>query len=307
MCPTVIALLLSILATDILPIAVVAGTGYALARFVRTDFRTLTHVVFYATMPALAFTMLVEAPVLSRDVGPMMAVAVLVAAAMAALGWTIGRVLGLGRVETRAVMLVVMFSNAGNYGLPVVRFAYGDTALAYGTIYFLTGSVLTYTVGAVVAAGARLDVAAAVRQIARIPAIYGVIAALIVRQSGLTLPLGLARATGLLADTALPLMILVLGAQLHRAAWPAHPRVVALAVVASLVAAPIIALGCAHLLGVSGEARQAAVTLSAMPVAVATTIVAVEFDVAPEFVTSAVFATTVLSPLTLPLLIAYLK
>ena len=46
-------------------------------------------------------------------------------------------------------------------------------------------------------------------------------------------------------------------------------------------------------------ARQAAVVLSSMPVAVATTILAVEYDASPEFVTSAVFLSTLLSPLTL--------
>lgn len=301
------ALLLSILATDILPIVIVAGIGYALAHLAGVQLKTLTHVVFYATMPCLAFDLLVTAPDLGSDVGAMMGVGVLVALSMALVGWGIGSAARLSRVDTRAVMLVAMFSNAGNYGLPVVRFAYGDTALAYGTIYFLTGSVLTYTVGAFVAAGAHLDVAGALRQVARIPAIYGVALALLVLQFDIQVPVGLMRPIGLLSDAALPLMILVLGVQLHQATTPARPGIVAAAVAASLVAAPLIAFGWVTLLGLEGPARQAAVTLSAMPVAVATTIVALEFDVAPRFVTSAVFVSTVLSPLTLPPLIAYLR
>jgi len=46
--------------------------------------------------------------------------------------------------------------------------------------------------------------------------------------------------------------------------------------------------------------------LASMPVAVATTILALEFDTSPEFVTGAVFLSTLLSPLTLTPLIAYL-
>lgn len=300
-------LLLSIFASDILPIAIVAGVGYALARFLGVQLRTLTHVVFYATMPCLAFDMLVTAPDLGSDVAAMIGVAVLVALSMAAVGWMVGTTARLSRVETRAVMLVAMFSNAGNYGLPVVRFAYGDTALAYGTIYFLTGSVLTYTLGAFVAAGARLDVGGAVRQVARIPALYGVALALVVLRFGIDVPTPVLRPIALLSDAALPLMILVLGVQMHHATLPQRPGIMAVTVVASLVAAPLIALGWVSVLGVAGPARQAAVTLSAMPVAVATTIVALEFDVSPAFVTSAVFVTTVLSPLTLSPLIAYLR
>ena len=300
-------LLLSIFASDILPIAIVAGVGYALARFLGVQLRTLTHVVFYATMPCLAFDMLVTAPDLGRDVAAMIGVAVLVALSMAAVGWMVGSAARLSRVDTRAVMLVAMFSNAGNYGLPVVHFAYGDTALAYGTIYFLTGSVLTYTLGAFVAAGARLDVGGAVRQVARIPALYGVALALVVLRFGIDVPAPVLRPIALLSDAALPLMILVLGVQMHHATLPQRPGIMAVTVVASLVAAPLVALGWVSVLGVAGPARQAAVTLSAMPVAVATTIVALEFDVSPAFVTSAVFMTTVLSPLTLSPLIAYLR
>jgi predicted permease len=43
-----------------------------------------------------------------------------------------------------------------------------------------------------------------------------------------------------------------------------------------------------------------------MPTAVITTILALEFDTAPAFVTNVVFATTLLSPLTLAPLIAFL-
>jgi predicted permease len=82
---------------------------------------------------------------------------------------------------------------------------------------------------------------------------------------------------------------------------------VILAVGISLVATPCIALVLAAILGISGPARQAAVILSSMPVAVITTILALEFELAPEFVTSAVFISTLASPLTLTPLIAYLS
>jgi predicted permease len=95
--------------------------------------------------------------------------------------------------------------------------------------------------------------------------------------------------------------------QLERATVPERPSIVGVAVAISLVVAPIVAIGLASLIGVQGTARQAAVILSSMPVAVVTTILAVEFDVTPAFVTSAVFVSTLLSPLTLTPLIAYLR
>lgn len=102
-------------------------------------------------------------------------------------------------------------------------------------------------------------------------------------------------------------MILVLGMQLERAALPDRPSVVAAAVLVSLVVSPLIALGLTSTLGVTGTARQAAVCLASTPVAVITTILSLEFDVAPAFVTSTVLLSTLLSPFTLTPLIAYLQ
>jgi len=87
---------------------------------------------------------------------------------------------------------------------------------------------------------------------------------------------------------------------------PDRPSIVGVAVVLSLIAAPVVALGLTSVLGLSGAARQAGVILASMPVAVVTTILALEFEIAPAFVTSAVFVSTLLSPLTLTPLIAYL-
>ena len=102
-------------------------------------------------------------------------------------------------------------------------------------------------------------------------------------------------------------MILVLGMQLERAIWPARPRLVLLAVAISLAAAPVVALLFCAMAGVTGPARQAVVTLSSMPVAVITTILALEYNLDADFVTGAVFISTIISPLTLAPLIAYLS
>jgi predicted permease len=87
-------------------------------------------------------------------------------------------------------------------------------------------------------------------------------------------------------------MLLVLGMQLERGAWPERPGVAVLAVVLTLGVTPLIAIGASNLLNLSGPARQAAILESAMPSAVMTTILALEFDVAPSFVTACVVLST---------------
>jgi predicted permease len=280
--------------------------GFLLARKLQASVKTLSHVVFYALVPCLGFRLLVTSKMTGPQVGRMALLAIVVTASMGILARLAAIPFHLSRSELSAFLLVVMFSNGGNYGLPVVLFAFGNEALSHATVYFVTSSILTYTVGVFLAAAGRRSLRQALIGITRIPAIYGVAVALIVIAAGATVPMSIMRPISMLSDAALPTMVLVLGMQLERAKMPERPSIVGVAVVLSLIAAPMVTLGLASVLGLSGAARQAGVILASMPVAVVTTILALEFEIAPAFVTSAVFVSTLLSPLTLTPLIAYL-
>ena len=301
------AVLISIFVSDILPIFLVASVGFLLARRLDASVKTLAQVVLYALVPCLVFKMLVTSKMTGPEVGRMALLAVLVTTVMGLLARVAAIPLGLSRAELSAFLLVVMFSNGGNYGLPVVLFAFGTEALSHGTVFFVTSSMLTYTIGVFLAASGRRSVRHAILGITRIPAIYGVAVALFVLASGISIPLPLMRPIGLLSDAALPMMVLVLGMQLGRATVPRRPLAIGVAVGLSLLAAPVVALGLTSILGLSGAARQAGIILASMPTAVVTTILALEFDIEPAFVTNAVFISTLLSPLTLTPLIAYLQ
>jgi predicted permease len=300
-------LLLSIFASDILPIFVIAAVGFLLARKLQASVKTLSHVVFYALVPCLGFRLLVTSKMTGPQVGRMVLLAIVVTASMGILARLAAIPFHLSRSELSAFLLVVMFSNGGNYGLPVVLFAFGNEALSHATVYFVTSSILTYTVGVFLAAAGRRSLWQALIGITRIPAIYGVAVALIVIAAGATVPMSMMRPISMLSDAALPTMVLVLGMQLERAKMPERTSIVGVAVVLSLIAAPLVTLGLASVLGLTGAARQAGVILASMPVAVVTTILALEFEIAPAFVTNAVFVSTLLSPLTLTPLIAYLS
>jgi hypothetical protein len=167
--------------------------------------------------------------------------------------------------------------------------------------------MFTYTGGVFLAASGTRSVRNALIGVARIPAVYGALAAVLTLSLGIEVPAPVRAPITLLSDAAVPMMILVLGMQLERASRPERPAVVAAAVVVSLVLTPLVAMGIAHLVGLRGAAFQAGVLQTSMPTAVITTILAVEFDVLPDFVTSVVFVSTLLSPLTVTLMIAYLQ
>jgi malate permease and related proteins len=300
-------LLLSIFASDILPIFVIAGVGFLLARFAVADVRQLSRVTFYALAPALVFNLLVTSTLGGLDFGRMVLFYLLVAASAGLMALVAAIPLRLDRQALSAFLLVVMCSNSGNFGLPVALLAFGREALTYATVYFLASSVFSYTGGILLAASGRRSVREAIAGVSRVPAIYGAAAAALTLAFHVHVPEAIMRPIALLSDASLPMMILVLGMQLERVTRPDRPLVVATAVVLSLIVTPLAAFGIAHLLDLKGAAFQAGMLQASMPTAVITTILALEFEAAPNFVTSVVFTATLLSPFTLTLLIAYLR
>jgi predicted permease len=108
---------------------------------------------------------------------------------------------------------------------------------------------------------------------------------------------------GLLARAAVPSMLLLLGMQLSGNGRREHAGLLALVAGARLVVSPLLAWGLTALFAFPLPAIQAGILEAAMPTAVVNSILASQYDVEPEFVSSAILVTTLLSPLTLtPLL-----
>jgi predicted permease len=99
-------------------------------------------------------------------------------------------------------------------------------------------------------------------------------------------------------------MLIALGAQLAAAGRPKFSGDLVWSSVARLVGAPLIALALAALFGFSGLERAVGVIQAAMPTAVLASIIAVENDLLPDFVISAVLVSTLLSLLTLTVVLA---
>lgn len=299
--------LLKIFAGNILPIFLLAGVGFLLLRYLKTDVRTLSRVTLYALAPCLIFDMLVSSGVSPGDFGRISLFAFCTIIGMAMIAKFFAYVLRLDRVMASAFTVVVMFANGGNYGLPLTLFAFGQEALACATVYFVTSVVLTYTMGIFVASSGHGGFKQAILGMLRVPCIYAAALAILLMIQGITPPALVMRPVRLLSNAAIPTMLLVLGMQLGHAVRPERPGVVALAVGLRLLVSVILGLALAPIMGLEGVARQAGIIQSAMPVAVVTTILASEFQVEPRFVTAVVFISTILSPFTLTPLIAWLR
>jgi len=222
------------------------------------------------------------------------------------LSLVLGRLLRLERSYLLAVILTVAFGNTGNYGLPLTKFAFGDDALAVASLFYVTTTVLFNTVGVVIASLGHMDLKSALLGLFKLPIVYGVVLALLIKGTGTQLFLPVSRTIEIAANGSIPVMLILLGLELTRIQWSHSFRALGLGVLLKLLVGPLVGLLLASLFGLDGAARQGNVLEAAMPAAVATTVVATEYKLEPSLVTAIVFLGTVLSPLTLTPLIVYL-
>jgi len=298
--------LLNLFYNNILPIFLAAGAGYLLSRYLKLNPRTLSQVIFYIFSPCLVFTLLRTSELGNGDILRMIAFGGLLILLVGGITLVIGRLLRLDKKLLAACLISTMFMNAGNFGLSVVLFAFGENSLAYSSLFFVTSSVMINTLGVIIASLGSANLRQALGNFLKLPAVYALILGFIFLETGWVLPTPVERATQVLGNAAIPGMLVLLGMQLQILRWKGFGVPLTMVNVLRLVVSPLIAIGLGRIFHLNGHAFQAGVLESAMPSAVLNIVVATEFDARPEFVTAAVTTTTLFSAFTLTLWLAYL-
>ncbi len=299
--------LFNLFLNNLAPVLLIAGSGYVLGRRFQINPRTFSQVLFYFFSPCLVFNSLAKSQLSDSEFLSVVGFAIAVTFVVGLLAWGIGSTLRMERNLLAAVMITSMFDNAGNLGLPITLFAFGEPALARASLIFVINATLTNTVGVVIVSTGSSGLRRAILGLFKMPAIYALIFGVLFSRQGWTLPLFLDRGVSMAANATIPCMLVLLGVQLQQARWTGHAWALTTATTLRLLAAPVIAAGLSFVFGLQGPERQASILEASMPSAVLCTILATEFDVEPAFVTSVVFVTTILSPLTITPLLSYLR
>ena len=309
---------ISVFTTAILPIVAVGGVGYLLGslRDIETD--SLNTVVVYVLAPALVFHSLATTTLAGSTLVRITAAVVLFHLGAILVAEVAGRAVGASPTALAALILVTAFPNTGNYGIPVSNFAFGETGRATAVVALSVQAVLIYTLGVYIAGrGSAGGVAAGVRRVFSVPLVYAVVAALLARWLDVLPPADASAMSTLqlVGDSAIPVMLLVVGIQLARTDVGSTLSAVGGAVALKMVVAPVLGVGVALAVGFSDPVVARTFVLeTAMPSAVTPIILVGEFtegEVAGvpvgEFVSTAIFATTLVSVVTLTAVIAILQ
>ncbi|ARI76783.1 AEC family transporter [Halobacillus mangrovi] len=128
------------------------------------------------------------------------------------------RVQKMPRSRSSAFILSSVFMNSGNYGVPIILFAYGENGVKYAIIMMVIQSLLMNTVGLYYAAKGSSHSTHTMKEsllkIIRMPINHAVIFGLSAQLFDWTVPTFIMQAVNLVADATSPTIMHVLGMQL---------------------------------------------------------------------------------------------
>ena len=289
--------MVEVLAGILLPVFILTAIGYSWAKLdLPLDRESVTRLVMNVATPCLIVDSVSK---LGLPLGEFLTM--LLSAAVMLVGAASGGalILRLSGLSQRSFLPSLTFGNAGNIGLPLSYFAFGDDGLGLSSGVFLTAVVVQFTL-----APALQDRRPALKTLVTTPVVYGSALGITLLASGARLPGWLDTSIGLLADIAIPLSLLMLGFALAEFRVQRVPMAIGLGV-GRIVLGFMVALGVAELLGLTGVARSVLVLQGGMPSAIVCYLFAARYDRDAQDVAGIVLVSTCAAGLLLPLLVSY--
>jgi len=288
------------------PVFILVVIGYFVGPRLKIEARSLSRTAYFVFIPAFVFNIISEAKIDSELALQMLSFILVAQIAVALLGFLVGKALRQSREITAAFVLIATFGNVGNFGLPLIVFRLGETARTFATVYFVATVFISFVICVGVASWARSGGVTAVFSVFKTPALIALIPALVFNITDVEVPIFLSRLSGLLGQAMIPVMLITLGVQMGEIPKIKINFNVFAASTVRLIGGPVLALLIVPYFGLEGLERSTGILQAAMPAAVLASIIALEYKLLPEFVTTTVLFSTLYSILTLTVILTFI-
>jgi predicted permease len=279
------------------PVFILATIGFFWVKLgfeYRVEF--VTRLTMTLSVPCLIFVALMTA-----DIDPQ-ALGALSLASFTAYGLvsiTFLAIVKLRRLDTSTYLAPLVFGNTGNLGLPLAFFAFGEAGLSYAVVVFAVMAILSFTIGVWVVAGGGSPA-----RVLKEPVVAATFLGAVFFWQGWQTPLFLTNALELIGQMAIPIMLITLGVAIARLETRDMGRAVwlsALKVVVCVIAAWL----AARWFGLPAMPSAVLILQIATPVAVTSYLLAEKYGHEAQPVAGLVVASTLLSVISLPLILAF--
>ena len=278
------------------PVFLLAAVGFAWVRMgfeYRVEF--VTRLGMSLATPCLVFVALMQSEIEPSALGALSLAGFAAYGLVTVAMWVLVR---LGRLDRQTYLAPLIFSNTGNLGLPLALFAFGDVGLGYAVVVFGVSAVIQFTFGIWLVSGG-----GSLIKMIKEPLVPATLLGALFLVVDWQTPRFLTNALELIAQMAIPIMLITLGVAVARLSIGAFGKPLVLAVLKVVISA-----GCATAaglwFGLGPVAFGVLVLQVATPVAVTSYMLAEKYGADAEAVAGLVVVSTLMSVLTLPVILA---
>jgi len=278
--------------SPVVPVFLLIAAGFTFAHWKKISLTSVTEIIVYLGTPSLVFSSLASKPLFASDIMVLSGGVLLI---FTGVGLLIRLYFFLTGLRSRGFALPTLFMNAGNMGIPLALFAFGEEGMQRATLMFVIITFLQYSLGIYI-----LNGRGNWTEIFRLPLIYAAIAGLTVNLAQLKIPELLLQPVIMLGQATIPIMLISLGYRLYQveSLQLGHALGGALLRILGGFAAANIAV---NLIGAEGVNRQVLLLYGALPAAVINFILTEKYRQDPGLAASIVVLSTFISVLTIPL------
>ncbi|OIJ22302.1 transporter [Anaerobacillus alkalidiazotrophicus] len=290
----------------VLPVILVFLIGYVVQKWKKVEITSISTIAIYVMTPCLVFRTFYSAE-LDLQYLYMVIFSVILLVAIILINRIYAKVKGHSQSIESGLILSTAFMNSGNYGAPIILFAYGEIGFAYSVSFLVLQAIIMNFFGVYYAARGKANIRGSVRSVFEMPATYAVIVALILKGLHLELPSNLYQTVDIIADAAIPTVMVILGMQLANIQWTKFEwGHISFGVIIRLIISPLIAYGITLLFPFDPLLAKVLIVSAAMPSAATIVMYAVQFNAKPRLVSAITLVTTIISIFTITILLAIL-
>ncbi|MCA0985241.1 AEC family transporter [Halobacillus yeomjeoni] len=285
----------------VLPVILVFFAGFVLQKVLKLEIKSISTVALYIMLPCLVFETFYDAT-FDRDYLMMVVFSILLLFAIVLINKVAAKLLNYDTPTESGLILSTAFMNAGNYGAPIVLFAFGEEGFVYSVSFLVLQQIVMNFFGVYYAAKGSAGISMAVKTVLKMPPTHAVWLALLFKYMNVPISENLMSSIQLVGNATIPTVMVLLGMQLanitvKNLSWDKISYAASL----RLIGSPLIAWGLTVILPMGDMMANVLIISAAMPSAATTTMYAVQFDSKPDLVSSITLITTVLSIITIPI------
>lgn len=296
--------LLGLFSTNLFPMFALIGIGFGVQKALSLDLNTLNRANIFIFVPGLLFDRILRASIPLNEALLVALIGGISIVAMLLLGRAVMQPFKSQRTYVPVAALSGAFANTGNFGIPLMGLFFGAEGVFIQSILLMVNNLMVYSVGVFSLTGGG-SIKRAIRSFLRIPVPYVFALAVALRALQIDLPRPVMTTVGYLGDGLIPVALITLGAQLAGTRLKAHMAPIGCAVALRLMVAPLLTAALVFLISTTGLlawdslVSKVLIVNAAIPAAVNTVIVSMEFKSHPEVAAGAILIGTICSAVTL--------